>query len=282
MTFGQLYESAEFVGRHLAQRPQTGMILGSGLGMLAEKIQNPVVIPYEEIPHFLWSTAPSHAGKLICGQMGGRYVVCMSGRFHYYEGYEFEQLTMPIRLFKLLGVEESVLTNAAGSVNPTYRPGDVMLLRDHIKLMGASPLRGRNMEEFGPRFFDMSTVYDRSLRKLALQCAEKSGLTVHEGVYFFSGGPQFETPAEIRAMGLLGADAVRMSTVTEVLTAAHCKMPVLAMSLITNYGAGLQSTPLTTEEVDEAARLVRVRLEDYMLSILEALTERSKRHGESG
>lgn len=282
MTFGQLYESAEFVGRHLAQRPQTGMILGSGLGMLAEKIQNPVVIPYEEIPHFLRSTAPSHAGKLICGQMGGRYVVCMSGRFHYYEGYEFEQLTMPIRLFKLLGVEESVLTNAAGSVNPTYRPGDVMLLRDHIKLMGASPLRGRNMEEFGPRFFDMSTVYDRSLRKLALQCAEKSGLTVHEGVYFFSGGPQFETPAEIRAMGLLGADAVGMSTVTEVLTAAHCKMPVLAMSLITNYGAGLQSNPLTTEEVDEATRLVRVRLEDYMLSILEALTERSKRYGESG
>lgn len=282
MTFEQLSESAEFVGRRLAQRPQTGLILGSGLGMLAEKIQNPVVIPYEEIPHFLRATAPSHAGKLICGQMGGRYVVCMSGRFHYYEGYEFEQLTMPIRLFKLLGVEESILTNAAGSVNPTYRPGDVMLLRDHIKLMGASPLRGRNMDEFGPRFFDMSTVYDRSLRKLALQCAEKSDLTVHEGVYFFSGGPQFETPAEIRAMGLLGADAVGMSTVTEVLTAAHCKMPVLAMSLITNYGAGLQSKPLTTEEVDEAAQLVRVRLEDYMLSILEALAERSRRRGESG
>ncbi len=189
---------------------------------------------------FLFScfNGSSHAGKLILGTLAGKKVVCMSGRFHYYEGYSFEQLAAPVRLLKNLGVQKIILTNAAGAVNKAYKPGDVMIIADHINLMGVSPTRGKNISEFGDRFFDVSNMYARSLRKIARDCAENSGLTIHEGVYYIFSGPQFETPAEIRAVRILGADAVGMSTVTEALTAAQCSIPVLGLSLMTNMAAG--------------------------------------------
>jgi len=244
-------KSADYILDRIDFKPEIAMILGSSLGPLAEEIKNPVVIDYKDIPNFLVSTVKSHAGKLILGELNGKKVVCMSGRFHYYEGYDFEELVIPVRVLHLLGVETIILTNAAGAVNTSYKPGDIMIIKDHIKLMGASPMRGPNLEEFGERFFDVSNMYTKSLRDLAKRCADKIGINLQEGVYFFCPGPQFETPAEIRAIRILGGDAVGMSTVTEALTAAHCGMKVLGLSLITNMAAGILDQPVTSEEVDE-------------------------------
>lgn len=263
--------SADYVREKIGFDPEIGMILGSGCGPLAEQIENPIVIPYEEIPNFLRSTVSTHAGKLICGTIGDKKVACMSGRFHSYEGYDFEQLTAPVRLFKLLGCRATILTNAAGGVNLAFKPGDIMIINDQIKFNGASPLRGHNVEEFGPRFFDVQKMYTPELRELAKKCGEGSGLTIHEGCYFFSPGPQFETPAEIRAIRLLGGDAVGMSTVTEALTAAHCGMPCLAFSVITNMAAGILDQPLTDEEVNEVGHVVADRFSAYLKKVLERM-----------
>ena len=192
----------------------------------------------------------------------------MSGRFHSYEGYDFEQLAIPVRLFKLLGVKQLIVTNAAGGVNEGYRPGDIMVISDHIKLNGASPMRGKNLPAFGDRFFDVSRMYTPRLRELALRLAKDTALRVHEGVYFFMPGPQFETPAEIRAIRLLGGDAVGMSTVTEALTAAHCGIELLGFSVITNMAAGMLDQPLTTEEVSETGRMVEERFSAYLKSVI--------------
>jgi len=265
----EYYElSADYVKSRAPFVPELAIVLGSSLGPLAEQLENPVELSYAEIPNFLLSTAPGHAGKLIFGTLEGKKLVCMSGRFHSYEGYSFEQLAAPMRLMKLLGVRAAILTNAAGGVNLSYRPGDVMLISDHIKLSGASPMRGRNIPELGPRFFDVTRMYTPELRALALGLAENSGLTVHEGVYFFMTGPQFETPAEIRAIRALGGDAVGMSTVTEALTAAHCGLPVLAMSVITNMAAGVLNQPLSGEEVDETGRRVAPLFSRYIRAIV--------------
>lgn len=267
--FSYYLKSAAYVKERINFTPEIGIVLGTGLGELANEIEDAVVIPYPEIPNFLVSTAPSHAGKLVSGKLAGRHVVCMAGRFHYYEGYSFEQLSAPVRLFKNLGVEKVILTNAAGAVNAAYQPGDVMIISDHINLMGVSPTRGRNLSEFGNRFFDVSDLYARKLREIAKQCAEGSGLTVHEGVYHFFTGPQFETPAEIRAVRVLGADAVGMSTVPEALTAAHCGLPVLGLSLMTNMAAGMiENRPVGGSEVEETAQRVSVLFRAYVKSIL--------------
>lgn len=244
-------ESADYILEKIDFKPEIAIILGSALGSIAEEIKNPVIIDYKEIPNFLVSTVQSHAGKLILGELSGKKVTCMSGRFHYYEGYDFEELVAPVRVFHLLGVKTLILTNAAGAVNTSFKPGDIMIIRDHIKLMGASPMRGPNIEEFGPRFFDVSDMYTKELRDLAKRCANKIGISLQEGVYYFCPGPQFETPAEIKAIRILGGDAVGMSTVTEALTAAHCGMKVLGLSLISNMAAGVLNQPITTEEVDE-------------------------------
>ncbi len=264
-------KSADFLKSKVDFTPEIAIVLGSCLGPFAQEIENPIVVDYQDIPNFLISTVASHAGKLIFGTVCGKKVVCMSGRFHSYEGYDFEQLVIPVRVFQLLGVEKLILTNAAGAVNTSYRPGDVMVISDHIKLAGNSPLRGPNVAEFGPRFFDVSRMYTPELRALALEKAEGSGLRVHEGVYMFFTGPQFETPAEIRAARFLGADAVGMSTVTEALTAAHCGMPLLALSVMTNMAAGVLDAPLSSEEVDEAAQKIADRFSAYMKSIVAAL-----------
>mgnify|MGYP001944550711 CR=1 FL=1 len=244
-------ESADYILEKIDFKPEIAIILGSALGSIAEEIKNPVIIDYKEIPNFLVSTVQSHAGKLILGELSGKKVTCMSGRFHYYEGYDFEEWVAPVRVFHLLGVKTLILTNAAGAVNTSFKPGDIMIIRDHIKLMGASPMRGTNIEEFGPRFFDVSDMYTKELRDLAKRCANKIGISLQEGVYYFCPGPQFETPAEIKAIRILGGDAVGMSTVTEALTAAHCGMKVLGLSLISNMAAGVLNQPITTEEVDE-------------------------------
>lgn len=271
MKYEYYKKSAEYVLEKIEEKPQIGLILGSGLGAIADSLEDKITIPYSEIPNFLVSTAPSHAGELVIGKLSGKTVVCMSGRFHYYEGYDYEQLSAPIRLFKLLGVRTTLITNAAGAVNVDYRPGDVMIVKDHINLMGASPMRGENVEEFGPRFFAVEDMYSKKLRGLAKERAKSSTLKVHEGVYMFMVGPHFETPAEIVATRILGADAVGMSTVTEALTAAHCDMPLLCLSLITNMAAGIEDRNLTSEEVQVTADMVAKPFCEYVMDLIERI-----------
>ena len=264
--------AADYVKSRLCDIPQTGIILGTGLGGFAEEIKAAEIIDYAVIPGFPVSTNQSHAGKLISGYIDGKYVVCMSGRFHRYEGYSYELLSFPIRLFKLLGVKSVIITNAAGAVNPEYKPGDIMLIKDHIKLNGDSPMSGANIPQFGERFFDVTDMYTASMRSVALRQAQKSPLNIHEGVYMFFTGPQFETPAEIRAARILGADAVGMSTVTEALTAAHCNMPLLALSVITNMAAGvIPNKKINDDEVGETASVIAADFKNYVRSILAEL-----------
>lgn len=272
-TYEYFQKSADYVKSIVPYTPEVALVLGSCLGPFADTIEDPIVIDYKDIPNFLISTVDSHAGKLIFGTVAGKKVVCMSGRFHSYEGYDFEQLVIPVRLFKLLGVKATILTNAAGAVNESYRPGDIMIVKDHIKLAGHSPLRGPNVDEFGPRFFDVTNMYTPALRALAKDCAEGIDLKVHEGVYYFFTGPQFETPAEIRAVRILGTDAVGMSTVTEALTAAHCGMPLMCLSVMTNMAAGVLDRPLTNDEVDETAKTIATRFSAYVTKIIGRIGE---------
>lgn len=263
--------SADYLRSIIPEPPEIAIVLGSALGPFAGMLEDPVSVDYKDIPNFLLSTVASHAGKLIFGKAGGKRVVCMSGRFHFYEGYDFEQLAIPVRVLKLLGVRALIVTNAAGGVNLGYRPGDLMLIQDHIKLMGASPMRGRNDSRIGPRFFDVTKMYDPDLRAIAREAAKDCPLKVHEGVYFYMPGPQFETPAEIRAIRILGGDAVGMSTVTEALTAAHCGLPVLGISVICNMAAGVLDQPITDEEVVEAGQKIANEFGAYVTKILEKM-----------
>lgn len=267
-TYTMYAEAADFIRERIGGNADLGIILGTGLGPLSSMLENPVEIPYEEVPHFLRSTVQTHAGRFVFGTMQGRRVLCMSGRFHSYEGYSFQELTLPVRVFKLLGVRALVLTNSSGGVNLNYRPGDIMIISDHIVFSGTSPLRGPNMEEFGSRFFDTSHMYTPELRAAARKLAGKYRLTFHEGVYFWMPGPQFETAAEIRAIRALGGDAVGMSTVTEALTAAHCQLPLLAFSVVTNMAAGILDQPLTVEEVIETANRMQNEFTAYLAELL--------------
>ena len=260
--------AADYIKERMPFTPDIAIVLGSALGPLAQNIENPTVIDYKDIPNFLISTVASHAGKLIFGTVAGKKVVCMSGRFHFYEGYSFEQLVIPVRVMKLLGVKALILTNAAGAVNTGYRPGDIMVVSDHILFTGYSPMRGPNVDEFGPRFYDVTRMYTPELRNLALDRAKFTKLRVHQGVYFFMPGPAYETPAEIRAIRMLGGDAVGMSTFTEALTAAHCELKLLCLSVMTNMAAGIQDRPLTTEEVSEVGRTISEDFSAYIADII--------------
>ncbi|MGI6247824.1 MAG: purine-nucleoside phosphorylase [Acutalibacteraceae bacterium] len=231
--------------------PEVGIVLGSGLGSLADRLSDPVFVDYVDIPGFARSTAPGHKGRLVFGTLSGKTVVCMQGRFHYYEGYSMQDIVFPIRVLKLLGIKALIITNAAGGVNTSFSVGDLMLITDHINFLGINPLIGPNAEEFGPRFCDMGKTYTPALRELAKKAASVCGLTLKEGVYIACTGPSYETPAEIRAFRTLGADAVGMSTVPEAITASHCSLPVLAISLITNMAAGVLDQTLSGEEVIE-------------------------------
>ena len=218
----QYEQSARFLRERIGCQPVLGLVLGSGLGALADDLTDAVRIPYEEIPGFPRSTVASHAGQLAVGKLSGKPVAMLCGRFHFYEGYDMATAAYYVRVLKLLGVRGLLLTNAAGGVTLTYRPGDCMLIADHIKLCAESPVRGVHDPVWGERFFDMSRVYDPALRRMAQEAAEQMALPLHEGVYFYMAGPQFETPAEIRAIRTLGGDAVGMSTVPEVIVAAQC------------------------------------------------------------
>ena len=251
MGFEQVQEAAAYVRERIGEEPRIGIILGSGLGGIAEVIEDKHVIPYGDIPHFVCSTAPGHKGQFVAGRFGGKPVICMQGRLHFYEGHALSDIIFPVRVMKLLGVRSLIVTNAAGGVNTGFQVGDLMLIEDHINFMGTNPLIGPNAAEFGPRFCDMSYTYTPSLRRAAEDAAEKLGISLRRGVYLGCTGPSYETPAEIRAFRTLGADAVGMSTVPEVIAASHCGLKVLAFSLITNMAAGVLDQPLSEEEVIE-------------------------------
>ena len=264
-------KAVAFIQEQTTIRPTVGLILGSGLGVLGDEIPNSRAIDYADIPGFPVSTVEGHAGRLVFGELGGKTVVVMQGRFHYYEGYSMDEVVFPVRVMKLLGVSTVLVTNAAGGVNTGFVPGDLMLITDHIKLFTDSPLRGHNIAELGPRFNDMSAAYTPELRDLAKQVAAKHGVDVREGVYAHMPGPSFETPAEIRMLRTLGADAVGMSTVPEVITAAHAGMGVLGISAISNMAAGILDQPLNHEEVIETGRLVRDKFVGLVKAVVEAM-----------
>jgi len=263
-------------GRRLAERRPIGLILGSGLNPLAEAIEEAVAVPYEEIPHFSTSTAPGHEGRLIVGKLAGKTVAAMQGRIHLYEGYSAEEITFPIRVMQRLGVGTLILTNAAGGLNPSFRAGDFMLIEDHLNFVGMAghnPLLGPNMDAFGTRFPSMTHAYPRSLREAALESARELEVTLRQGVYAFLAGPNFETPAEVRYLRMVGADAVGMSTVPEALVAVHAGMKVLGISTITNVAIDQLDAGGETshEEVLETGRIVVPQLTALLMAILERI-----------
>ena len=253
------------------EKIETALVLGSGLGGLADEIESPLKIEYADIPNFPAVTVPGHAGRIVCGQLEGKRVMVFQGRFHYYEGYPMEDVVLPVRVMALLGIRNLILTNAAGGINTSFQPGDLMCITDHIKLTGLSPLRGPNLKELGPRFNDMSDAYSKALRKLVSQAALAAGTSLREGVYAYMTGPSFESPAEIRMLRTLGADAVGMSTVPEVIVASHAGLKVAAISTITNMAAGILDQPLSHEEVMETGALVKDKLLGLIREVIRAL-----------
>ncbi len=260
--------AAYFIRQTADFEPEIGLILGSGLGGLADELENRVVIDYADIPDFPKSTAPGHKGRMALGELSGKKLICMQGRFHYYEGWDMEDIALPVRTMKRLGIRSLIVTNAAGGVNPGFEAGDLMLIADHINLMGVNPLRGANDDTVGPRFPDMSHAYPESMRALARKAAQRIGIPLREGVYLACSGPSYETPAEIRAFRTLGADAVGMSTVPEVIAAVHCGLPVLGISLISNMAAGISPNPLSGEEVIEMGKRKAEQLKKLVSEIL--------------
>jgi len=258
-TMAEIDEATAAVRARLERIPQVGMILGSGLGELADLVENPVRIPYTDIPFWPAATVQGHAGMLVAGQLYGKEVIVLQGRVHFYEGASMAEITLPVRVMKRLGVNILVLTNAAGAINPDYEPGDVMLITDHIAMIGMAgmnPLRGPNLDEFGPRFPDMSQVYDRRLAQSVRDCAAAEQLKIREGVYCGLSGPSFETPADLRFLHTIGADAVGMSTVPEAIVARHAGMRVLGLSGISNKANLSGNTETTHEEVLKAGQVL--------------------------
>lgn len=251
--YEKLLACRDFVRGRTDFVPKVALVLGSGLGAFAEKLETAAAVDYREIPGFPVSTVPSHAGRFVFGTLGGVPVVCMQGRVHYYEGYALSDVVLPARLMHLLGAETLFLTNASGGVNPAFEAGDLMLITDHILSFFPNPLAGPNIGELGIRFPDMTHVYDPALSDLIRQTARRAHIPLREGVYVQLTGPSFETPAEIRMLGLLGADAVGMSTAVEAVAARHCGMRVCGVSCVCNKGAGISPRPLDHSEVQEAA-----------------------------
>lgn len=263
----QLKTTTDYILSRAKQPPKVAVVLGSGLGSLSSILQVENEMPYAEIPGFVVSTAMGHAGKLLLGTIGGVPCAVMSGRFHMYEGYSAAQVAYPVYALAKAGVEKIIFTNAAGAVNTQYAPGDLMLIEDHINLMGVSPIVSDYSDELGIRFVDMSKAYSPVLRQKAAQVGREMGILLRKGVYAMFLGPQFETPAEIRMVRLLGGDAVGMSTVPEVIAANHCGVQVLGISCMTNMAAGILDQPITHEEVLETGK----RVEDKMMKLLHTL-----------
>ncbi|KOO44027.1 purine-nucleoside phosphorylase [Priestia koreensis] len=271
MNSALIQKSADYIKEKFSKTPTVGLILGSGLGVLADEIKEAVQIPYEEIPEFPVSTVEGHAGQLVLGTINGVTVVAMQGRFHYYEGYSLEKVTFPVRVMKALGVETVIVTNAAGGVNESFNPGDLMIISDHINNLGDNPLIGKNDGELGVRFPDMSEAYSKNLRELAKKTAAKLEIAVQEGVYVANSGPCYETPAEIRFLRAVGADAVGMSTVPEVIVARHSSMNVLGISCISNMAAGILDQPLNHEEVMETTEKVKTQFLSLVKAIIKEI-----------
>lgn len=269
MDFRNMKRAAAVV-REACGEAEIGLILGSGLGGYEEQLMDPSSIDYEDIPDFPISTVPGHAGKFVVGTLNDKRVIVMSGRFHCYEGYSMNEVTLPIRVMSLLGVKNLIITNAAGGVNTSFAPGDLMVIEDFINLSGRNPLRGKNMDRFGPRFPDMSYAYDRKLIEIALEQGQELNIKLQKGVYCWMNGPSFETPAEIRMVRLLGADAVGMSTVPETIVANHCGMRVLGISAITNMAAGILDQPINHEEVNAVGESMR----DTFRTLIDAIIDK--------
>lgn len=271
-TFAQYQESADYLKEKLGSfRPKVAMVLGSGLGFMGDEVANAIKVPYGEIPYFKASTAPGHKGQLVFGQLEGQDVAVMQGRMHHYEGYSYEEVAYAVRVLRLLGAETLIVTNAAGCVNKDWKAGDLMLITDHMKFFLESPLRGENLPEFGPRFPDASHLYTPALQELAVKAAEDLGISLRKGVYMYFPGPQYETPAEVRAARILGADAVGMSTAPEVIVAGHCGMEVLGFTLLTNMAAGILNQPLSEQEVLEAAAACKDKFSGLLRGCLKKL-----------
>lgn len=255
-------------------KPQVGLILGSGLGPLGEQINNSIILEYKDIPYFPVSTVEGHAGRLIFGDFGGQNVLVCQGRFHYYEGYTLQEVTYPVRIMQALDIRVLVVTNAAGAINKSFSPGDLMLIEDHLNLLGDNPLMGKNDLELGPRFPDMSEAYSKNLRNLAYEAAADLGMTLQVGIYAAFSGPSYETPAEIHYLRAIGADAVGMSTVPEVIVASHAGMNILGISCITNMAAGVLDRKLGHEEVVDTANKVKTKFICLLKKILETLPKK--------
>ena len=254
----------------LGFKPSIGIILGSGLGEIANEIKG-IEISYSEIPGFKSSGVHGHAGKLVIGELGSKIVVAMQGRLHYYEGNTIQEVVYPVKVMKLLGIEKLIVTNAAGGVNTNYTPGDLMIIDDHLNLLGNNPLIGKNNDELGPRFLDMSYAYDKSFIDLAEKIAKELNIKIQKGVYAALTGPTYETPSEVRMLRTLGADAVGMSTVPEVIVANHMGVKVLGISCITNMAAGILDQPLNHEEVIETANIVKKDFKSLVKALIEKI-----------
>lgn len=270
MDFEKIQVAANYLKEQANITPEIGLILGSGLGVLAEEIENAVRTPYDQIPDFPVSTVEGHAGQLVFGTLNGVPVVAMQGRFHYYEGYSFEQVTFPVRVMKELGVKSLIVTNAAGGVNKDFSPGDLMLITDHINNMGSNPLIGKNDSRLGVRFPDMSEAYSKELIEKAKSVAASLNIALQEGVYVGNTGPTYETPAEIRMFRTMGGDAVGMSTVPEVIIARHSGLDVVGISCISNMASGILDQPLNHEEVIETTEKVK---ENFLSFVKELVKE---------
>lgn len=269
----KIMNAAEYIAAKLdGRKPFAGIVLGSGLGRLADKIENPTVIPYKDIPGFPVSTAVGHKGNFIAGELGGKFVVAMQGRFHYYEGYPMDLVTLPIRVMKVLGIQYLFVSNAAGGVNFDFKVGDLMVITDHINHL-PNPLIGPNMAEFGPRFPDMTRPYDMRLRKMAFEIGEELGISLKSGVYFAGTGPSYETPAEYKYFRMIGADAVGMSTIPEVIVARHSDIPVFGISVITNEAHDDYAEDYVNDgdDVVEAANAAAVKMTSLFTRIIETL-----------
>ena len=274
ISYAEIDAASETIKTRIQELPEIGIILGSGLGGLANSIEKPVVIPTNEVPSWPISTVPGHEGKLVFGRLDGKVVMALQGRVHYYEGHSISKIGLPIRVMQRLGIKTLILTNAAGGLNPDFQAGDVMIMRDHIAFMqfgGENPLRGPNLDEFGPRFPDMSQVYDLELADLALAAAKKAGVTVREGVYVWLAGPSFESPAECRFLRAAGADSVGMSTVPEAIVARHGGMRILGLSGITNKIDISGKNAATHEEVLEAGVSLAPKMAQIIHGVLKAI-----------
>lgn len=268
----KINETATFIKSRVGAVPNIAIILGTGLGELVHEISDKKEIPYESIPNFPLSTVEGHSGKLIFGKLGGKDVIAMQGRFHYYEGYSMQEVTFPIRVFQALGIQYLFVSNAAGGMNGSFDIGDIMLIDDHINTFPEHPLRGKNYKELGVRFPDMSNAYDKELRILAMNIAKENNIKLQHGVYVGTQGPTFETPAEYNWFRIIGGDAVGMSTVPEVIVATHAKMRVLAFSIITDLGVIGKIVEVTHEDVQEAAKIAQPKMAYIMQEVIKRLS----------